>query len=58
MAMWAEESEQERLQYELEEDLRTERELALKHLSGELDCPWPWYAAEPCAEIEPQVFGP
>lgn len=42
--------------YNLEKDLALEEKLARQHVLGELDCPWPWYADEPCIIQEPQIF--
>jgi hypothetical protein len=43
-------------EYELEQDLKTETDLAVQHAYGELDCPWPWYADAPIEVQEPEVF--
>ena len=54
----AAEYELEHAQWEIEQDIDHEQSLALQHVYGELDEPWPWYADEPCVVVKPQVFGP
>lgn len=43
------ESEEQYVRYEAELDLEHERELGRAWLSGEGECPWPWYADRPYA---------
>ena len=39
-------------------DTELETDLAHQHVSGELDCPWPWYADDPTEAVEREEFGP
>jgi hypothetical protein len=39
-------------EYQLSEDRRTERELADLEMSGQAECPWPWYADRPYEVFE------
>jgi hypothetical protein len=48
--------EEQRLEYELDQDLKTERKLARKYVLGEADCPWPWYADAPIEVQKPEII--
>lgn len=61
-AAWIEEqwreAQRQQAEWQLEEDLETEHQLARDYVCGCSECPWPWYADEPCEMQEPEVFGP
>jgi len=50
--------EQVEREYDLEQDIETEEQMAIAHAYGEGECPWPWYADDPIEVQRPQVFIP
>jgi hypothetical protein len=50
------ESERDWLQWNHEQDLARERELATRYMDGNEECPWPWYADKPFEVVEPEII--
>lgn len=50
--------ERERHAWDLEEDRDHEEALGRAWLSGDEECPWPWYAEKPYAICRPEVIEP
>ncbi len=47
--------EQEQLENDLETDVEIERQMARAEVVGDAECPWPWYADDPCVVIVPHI---
>ncbi len=50
-----EQNELDRLEWDREQDVEHEAELARAEAYGESDCPWPWYADPPIEVQEPVI---